>query len=260
MTSVTITGDIAADSAITVFNPLAANWPRKKIKLPKIHIPPAANKSQLYFIDIPGARQSEIRVGNQGLRAIDHDYYPAQVMNYKLGASFNGNINMVLREEKVYTYGARTEFNGSTHSGHFRAYTAVRSDATIESINILRDEMRKYRQPVSPKDLQFTKEALIKANARRFETLAALMEVLADIASHDYPFDYISQQDRIIRKMTVGEHHRLAQEYIDPGRMIYLVVGDGESLLSGLENLGLGQPIFLDTNGRKINPQFNLCY
>ena len=100
----------------------------------------------------------------------DKDFYPAEVMNYKLGGSFSGNVNLILREEKGYTYGARTGFNGSKIKGTFKASSSVRTNTTGESVSIFKEQIADYKNGVSQEDLDFTKNAMIKSNARRFET------------------------------------------------------------------------------------------
>src|SRR5690554_8045390 len=88
-------------------------------------------------------------------------------MNYKLGGSFSGNVNLILREEKGYTYGARTNFHGGKNYGSFIASSSVRTNTTGESVAIFRDEITKYKEGISEDDLAFTKNALIKSNARQ---------------------------------------------------------------------------------------------
>ncbi|MCH7755989.1 insulinase family protein, partial [candidate division KSB1 bacterium] len=174
---VVIVGNISQKKAISAFKSFEKKWGAKEVKFAKYPEPSAVTKSQLYFVDVPKAKQSEIRIGYLSLAFTDADYYPATVMNYKLGGSFSGFLNLILREEKGYTYGARSRFNGSYHRGPFVASSAVKSNTTFESMEIFKDELTKYRQGISAEDLAFTKNALIKSNARRFETLGALMSM-----------------------------------------------------------------------------------
>jgi zinc protease len=166
-------------------------------------------------------------------------------MNYKLGGSFNGFVNLILREEKGYTYGARTSFSGSLNPGPFVASSSVQSPATLESVQIFRDLMLKYRKGIAPEDLKFTKDALVKSNARNFETLGRLVGMLNNIATYNRPFDYIKQREEFVKNLTPEKHKELANKYINPDRMIYLVVGDGAKQMKPLEKLGLGKPILI---------------
>lgn len=252
---IAIVGNVSKEKASATFKSLAEKWPAKEVKFPEYADPPVVEKSRLYFIDIPKAKQSEIRIGYLALAYTDEDYYPATVMNYKLGGSFSGFLNLILREEKGFTYGARSRFSGMNFRGPFVASAAVKSNTTFESTKIFKDELTKYRNGISDEDLEFTKNALIKSNARRFETLGALMGMLNQIATYDLPTDYIKQREKIVQDMNKEEHKRLAEKYIEPDKMIYLVVGDAETQLEPLKELGLGEPIMLDQQGRPVEKE-----
>ncbi|MFQ5639496.1 MAG: M16 family metallopeptidase [bacterium] len=249
---IALAGSVDKEHAIATFTSLQDNWAAKEVNFPQQPATPSVEKSRLYFVDVPKAKQSEIRIGYLALKYTDADYYPAVVMNYKLGGSFSGFLNLILREEKGYTYGARSRFQGSSYPGPFVASSGVKSNTTYESMKIFKDELTKYRNGISEEDLSFTKNALIKSNARRFETLFALMGMLNQIANYDLPFDYIKQQETIVQNMTLDQHMKLAQKYIVPDKMIYLVVGDAETQAAPLKELGLGEPIMLDKNGDKV--------
>jgi zinc protease len=203
-------------------------------------------------VDIPDAKQSVIRIGNISLAYTDEDYYPATVMNYKLGGSFSGNVNLILREEKGYTYGARTSFTGSLYPGYFVATSSVSSNSTQESVKIFVDEMNKYREGIPTSDLEFTRNALVRSNARAFETLGALRGMLNNIATYNLAFDYVKQREDFVRNFTQDQLKELAQKYIEPNIMTYLIVGDAKTQLEPLKQLGLGNPVLLDRDGNPL--------
>ncbi len=213
---------------------------------PGYPLPKPRERAVLCFVDVPDAKQSVIRIGNLSLAYTDADYYPANVMNYKLGGSFNSIVNMILREEKGYTYGARSGFSGSSISGLFSASSSVQSRVTLESVQIFKDSMSDYRDGIPAEDLEFTKGALVKSNARRFETLGALIGMLNTMGNYGFPADYIKKQEDIVRNMTLDRHKELAQRYVEPDKMIYLVVGDAATQMNGLEQLGLGKPVLIE--------------
>lgn len=251
--NITIAGNVSEDDAMDIFKGLESKWQQSEVT---VNIPNSFNEinsTTCYFIDFPGAKQSEIRIGAKGLAFVDPDFFKTTVMNYKLGGSFNGNVNLILREEKGYTYGARTGFTGSEYVGYFFASSGVQSSATLESVEIFRDEIAKYRNGISDEDLKFTKDALIKSNALRFETIGALRGMLAQIARYNLPYDFIKNQEKQISDMTIDEHKMLAQKYINPDKMIYLIVGDKATQLDKLKGLGFGDPILLDKDGNVIS-------
>ena len=105
--------------------------------------------------------------------------------------------------------------------------------------------MLKYRKGIAPEDLKFTKDALVKSNARNFETLGRLAGMLNNIATYNLPFDYIKQREEFVKNLTPEKHKELANKYINPDRMIYLVVGDGAKQMKPLEKLGFGKPVLI---------------
>lgn len=251
--SITIAGSVSEKEAVNVFRSLETKWKKFDVSIPKPKAFKTLTSSELFFIDFPGARQSEIRIGNPGIAYTHPDFFKATVMNYTLGGSFNSRVNMILREEKGYTYGARTNFTGSEFPGYFVASAGVQSNATLESAEIFRDEMIKYRNGVTPEDLQFTKDGLLKSNALRFETIRALNGMLSTIAKYNLPFDYVKDQEQQIMNMTLEEHKSIAEKYIQPDKMIYLIVGDAKTQLEEVKKLGLGEPILLDKEGNRIS-------
>ena len=253
-----VAGNTTQDKVIKSLQSLAAMWKGGKVNFPEYSLSTGLTESKIYFVDVPGAKQSVINIGCLGLTRTNMDYYPAVVMNYKLGGSFNGNVNMVLREEKGYTYGARTAFSGSYIPGQFIASASVRSNTTLESVQIFKDLMEQYRKGISESDLDFTRNALIKSNARSFETLGAQIGMLRDISLYQLPVDYVKGEENIVRNMTLDQLKALAVKYIDPSKMYYVVAGDAKTQLEPLEKIGFGKPILVGTTSAVIQkPNIN---
>jgi zinc protease len=246
VTKMQVAGSIDKGEVMNALASLSENWESKKVelKIPKKPLPP--EKGGVYFVDVPGAKQSVIYVGNAAPPRTDKDYFPATVMNYKLGGSFNGILNMILREEKGFTYGARSGFAGYKYHGNFTANSSVRSDATYESVDIFKTEIEKYIQGISDEDLQFTKDALLKSNARNFETLGALLNMLEEISVYNLPFNYVKQEEKFIRQFTPEQHKKLAQKLLNPEKMYFVIAGDAATQMEQLEKLGLGKPVLYE--------------
>ena len=246
-----IVGNISKEEALTSLNSLNEKWKPKEVTMPDYPLAEKPEKAMLYFIDFPDAKQSVINIGYLALARTDPDYYPATVMNYKLGGSFSGVVNMILREEKGYTYGARTYFSGSKIPGPFTASSSVRTNATLESVNIFKEAMQKYREGISEEDLEFTRNAMIKSNARRFETLGAKLNILSNMGAYDFPPDYIRKEEDIVRNMTLEQHKALAQKYIIPERMIYVVAGDAKTQFGPLKS-EFEKALLVDKEGNPV--------
>jgi zinc protease len=152
----------------------------------------------------------------------------------------------ILREEKGFTYGARSSFQEMKSTAPFVASASVRSDATLESVSIFKEEMEKYRNGVSEDDLQFIKNSMIRSNALRFETNGALVSMLSTLSKYGLSDDYVKREEDVVRNMTVEDHRATAQKYIIPDRMYYLVVGDAATQLKPLEKIGFGKPVLIE--------------
>ena len=237
-----VAGDITEEKVMASLKYLDKKWSGKEIGYPVYPLPILPSESKIYFVDIPGAKQSVINIGCLGLSRNDEDYYAVTVMNQKLGGSFNSNVNLVLREEKGFTYGARTNFSGSYIPGTFMASSSVRSSATLESVEIFKQLMEDYRKGISMEDLTFTKNSLNKSKAREFETLNAKLRMLQDISMYNLPVSYVREQEKIVSDMTLEQHKALAEKYINPNRMYYVIAGDAATQMEPLGKIGFGAP------------------
>nr|WP_315173397.1 pitrilysin family protein [uncultured Flavobacterium sp.] len=247
-----IVGAISKTEVINSLAPLNKNWEAKKVSIPKIASTNTAASSKIYFYDVPGAKQSVIRIGYLALAATDSDFYPAKIMNYRLGGGgFASQLTQELREGKGYTYGINSSFNGSVHKGPFTISSGVRSNVTFESVSLIKEIVAHYGKNFNENDLEVTKGYLIKSNARAFETLSAKLEMLHDIGNYNYADDYAKQQETIVKKITLDELKKLSEKYLNANKMIYLVVGDAETQLKKLEQIGFGAPILLNKTAIK---------
>jgi zinc protease len=200
---------------------------------------PALDAGTLYLIDKPNAAQSEIRVGRQALPYdATGEYYRASLTNYALGGAFNSRINLNLREDKGYTYGARSGFSGNDLYGLFVAGAGVRTDATAASVVEFVNEIGGYaNQGITAAELAFTQRAIGQSDARNYETPAQKLSLLSNIVTYDLPDDFIDEQNRILREIEKPEIDALAAEYLPVEDMILVVVGDKSVVLAGLEEL-----------------------
>ena len=252
VSSFQIVGKINKDKALSGLKDLEERWAAKNVKMPEYPIANNRDKASLYFVDIPGAKQSVINIGYIALPRTDKDFYPAEVMNYKLGGSFSGNVNLILREEKGYTYGARTGFSGSKIPGTFTASSSVRTNTTGESVQIFKEQIANYKDGISEEDLEFTKNALVKSNARRFETQFNLLGMLQEMSEYDLPANYIENEEQIIKNMTLEQHKALANKYLDESKMAYLVVGDAATQFPQFKKMGFDEVKLLNKDGEEV--------
>ena len=145
----------------------------------------------------------------------------------------------------LFRSGASSYFQDMKVKAPFVASTSVRSDATFESVKIIKESMEKYRLGISQADLDFTKNCMILSNALRFETNGSLAEMLSSMSKYNLPDDYIKKEEDVIRGMTVEDHKSVTDKYIDPSKMYFVIVGDASTQLKPLEKIGFGLPVLV---------------
>jgi zinc protease len=226
---------------------LNKRWTAKKVDIPVYKTPPPPAKAQVYFYDVPGAVQSVLRIGYPALAATDKEYYPAIVSNYILGGGgFASQLTQQLREGKGYTYGINSSFSGSRNPGTFTIASGVRANVTLESVQLVKTILENYGKGFSEADLATTQGFLVKSNARAFETAGAKLNLLDNISSYGWKPDYVKQREQTVKAMTVAQIKELSSKYLDPNKMIWLVVGDAKTQLPRLKELGFGEPVLLN--------------
>ncbi|NNE30789.1 MAG: insulinase family protein [Winogradskyella sp.] len=247
LTNMHVVGAIGEDKVIEALSTINNQWESKEIAIPELPLPLYPETSTVYFYDVPGAKQSVIRFGYPALKATHKDYYPASVMNYRLGGGgFASQLTQELREGKGYTYGIRSGFTGSEHKGEFVISSGVRTNVTYESAALVKEILENYGKNYTQEDLEVTKGYTIKSNARAFETLGAKLDMLANISNYGYEDDYAKQRTAMVNELTVDDVKELIEKYIKPNQMVYLIVGDAETQLSKLEGLGFGEVVLLN--------------
>lgn len=214
---------------------------------------PEIGETRIYLVDKPGAAQSEIRIGKRALIFdATGDYYRANLMNYTLGGAFNSRINLNLRENKGYTYGAFSAFSGTRDYGSFTAQAAVRTDATGDSIVQIENEIRNYAESgISETEMAFTRRAIGQRDARNYETPAQKLGFLSQILVYDLDDDFIDEQNDILAAIGREELSELAAEQLTMDDMIIVVVGDKKTILPDLQDLGY-EIVELDEAGEEV--------
>jgi zinc protease len=245
VTKILVAGNVSEEEVMEALKPLALEWKPKEVTFNQYPEPVAPEKSTIYFVDIPGSRQSVISIGYPAMSRDNPDFVKGNFVNYRLGGAFTSILNQILREQKGYTYGASSYFQQMKIPAPFVASSSVRSDATFESVRIFKDEMEKYRNGISEADLQFIKNCMLRSDALNYETNNDLIGMLSTMTKYGFPDDYIKKEEEVIKNMTVEEHKLITDKYIVPDKMYYVVVGDAATQLKPLEKIGFGNPVLI---------------
>lgn len=230
------------------------NLPAKYYALPTFSKAKEQTQTTIYFVDKKGAPQSEIRVVHNAMPFdIYGDYYKANIMNYILGGAFNSRLNLNLREKKGYTYGVRSGFTSENTYGYFMVsggFIGKTTDSTI--IEIISEIQNYVDNGITFDELDFTQNSIGQRDALNYESLGQKASFLNTILANGGDKNYNKKRKQILTQLGQFEINQLAKMYIRPDKMAIIIVGDKESLIEKIKQLGY-PVVELDTNGHPIH-------
>jgi zinc protease len=250
---INIAGDITEERASKALSGLAAKFNEETITAPDYEIPDqATHAGKVFFIDVPGSKQSVINVGKLTLSNLDGNANKLDFTNEKLGGGISGDLAQTLRIEKGYTYGAFSRVSNGKTIQPFTASTSVRANATKASLEIIRDMIANYGPDYSEEGVATTKQKLVKENTRAFESLRAKLGTLRTISKYGKSKKFVEEEQQELLDMTLEDFKRIASEYLIEDQMIYVVVGDKATQLASVSEFAGGNVIELDIHGNLV--------
>ncbi|PKG55524.1 pitrilysin family protein [Shewanella sp. GutDb-MelDb] len=215
-------------------------WTGVKTSFPELAVLPEFTGGKIYIVDKPEAAQSVIKIGK---RALPYDatgtFFKSYLMNYPLGGAFNSRINLNLREDKGYTYGARSFFSGGPEQGFYQATASVRSDVTTEALVEFIKEINGFQATGMTEDeLSFMQNSISQSKALNYETPYQKAGLMRNIQRYNLDDNYSEQQTEITNNITLDELNSLAKSQLKIDDMLILVVGDRAKIESELSTLG----------------------
>ena len=228
--------------------------PRKKISLAAI--PPAAPvaKTKIYLVDMPKGAQTDFRIGYATGLTYDPlgNSYKATLSNFPLGGGFNSRLNLNLREDKGWTYGAGSAFESNPWGGHYLFGSSIKGDATDSALVEIMKEMNSYVQNgVTDKELEFMKTAIAQGEARSYETGMQKAQFIGRILDYNLPANYMEQQKKLLQNMTASQLNQITRTYIRPDQINIILAGDKTKILDKVKKLGY-EVVEVDTNGDQV--------
>jgi zinc protease len=217
-----------------------SHWKGKAAVLPALTRLPTLKGGTVYILDKPGAAQSVIKLGKHGLPwDATGDFFKSYLMNYPLGGAFNSRINLNLREDKGYTYGAGSYFSGGSELGVFEAQASVRTDVTSEALVEFAKEIDGYRNlGITDEELAFMKASISQGKALDYETPYQKAGFMRRIQRFDLDTNFTDKQTDITNNMTKAELNKLAEEQLKLDQMIVVIVGDRAKIEADIKALG----------------------
>jgi zinc protease len=203
---------------------------------------PAASQPaqrQIVVVDMPGAEQSQIRIGWVGVSRSSPDYFTLQVLNTILGGSFTSRLNQNLREQHGYSYGASSRFDMRLAAGPFFAGAGVQTDKTSEALREFFNELTAIGKPVSAEELTKAKNYIAFGFPSSFETISDFSAQLEQLIVYGLPDRYYEDYVKNVQAVTADAVQKAAATYIQPQKFLVVVVGDRKVIEPGIRSLNL---------------------
>ena len=249
-----VVGDVTIEEIKAKLEKLFKNWVASEV--PEKNISPVNNNSQetIYLIDRPGSQQSIVLAANIAPSPSDSDELAVESMNDIIGGSFTSRINMNLREDKGWAYGARTLLLKTKGQRPFIAYAPVQTDKTSESITEIKTELFNYlnSDPATAEEIQKVKDNNTLSLPGRWETIRAISSDLAQIVTYGLSDDYWNTYTDNVRSLTKERLDDAAKKSIKPENLTWVIVGDLDEIEDKIKKLDVDQIIKLDAEGRRL--------
>lgn len=250
-----VVGDVTPEGVLPLLERSFGSWRAAVSPAPPPPLPPVAAPTarQVYLVDKPGAPQSQIRIGTVGVARSTPDYFALQVLNTILGGSFTSRLNQNLREQHGYTYGASSSFAMRLAPGPFVAGAGVQGDKTAESLVEFFRELDGIVKPIPPDEAARARNYVALGFPAGFETTGDIASKLAELFVYGLPSDYFSTYVQRIEAVTPADLAAAARKYIQPEKLVVVVVGDRKTIEAPIRALKLG-PIRVMTVEEAMGP------
>ena len=207
----------------------------------------------VYVVDFPGAAQSVLTVARRAEGANTEKYFPAMVFNRSFGEAFTSRLNLNLREDKGYTYGARSSFQRFRQVGYFALSAAVKSETTRASIDEMLKELTLAcgEKPISAQERDESVGGLLLGYPGRFERIASVGANFATLAIYQRPADWFHTWPSNVERVTLEAANAIAKEYCNPDQFAIVLAGDRAKLEPTLTSLGRSL-VHYDAQGTRL--------
>jgi zinc protease len=246
-----VVGDITMAEIQPKLERLFRDWRRGDVPQKNLATVSQKDASAIYIFDRPGALQSMIIAGHVAPPQSNPDEIAIEAMNTVLGGEFTARINMNLREDKHWSYGAQSLFWPAKGQRPFFVYAPVQSDKTAESVAEIRSELAAIGgdRPATAEELDRAKASETLTLPGRWETAGAILGSIEQIVAYGLPDDYFATYPGKVRALTLSDINRAAGAVLHPDKVVWIVVGDRAKIEQGLRDLGFGPVREIDADG-----------
>lgn len=238
---IAVSGDVNQDQLVELLNQNFADWSPEKVVSPQPPPLPASTPARILVAekDIP---QTTILMGEQGISKDNPDMFPLRVANYILGGGgFNSRLMREIRSNRGLAYSVYSYFDiGRRLPELFIASSETKTSSTTEVVGLMRREIAKFiSQPVSQAELELAKQSLINSFVFAFTDTHSVVSRRMILDFYDYPEGYLETYQKRIAAVTVADVQRVAAQYLHPGKMKIVLVGDSPAFLDNLQQFEL---------------------
>lgn len=234
---------------------LEKEWTAGEAIIPVYRVKEQPIGNTLYFVNVPGAKQSVLYIGKLTLPATDPNSNNLDYANEILGGGISSRLNQVLRIGKGFTYGARSAILGTKEIAPFVATTSVRANATLPSLEIIKNMLAGYSQTFTEEDVLITKNKVVKTSSLQYESQAAKLTMLGEISKYGRSLQYIEESQQELMQMKLQDFKSIIDQYLQEAAMVYLVVGDKATQWEEVKKLGKARIVELDIYGKQLHDQ-----
>lgn len=234
-----IVGDVNFEIIKAEVTNLFESWTKATTSILTLSNPKDVQYSQINFIDMPNAVQSEIAIQNLvDLKMSDSDYFPALLANKVLGGSFRSYLNASLREDKGYTYGARSRIGADKYASRFRASASVRNVVTDSAVVVFLEQLKRIRsEKVDVEEMAIAKAEYVGEFVMALENPETIARYALNILIEDLPQDFYTTYLEKINAVTIEQVQMAAQKFISLDNSRIIVTGKGSEVLENLQKV-----------------------
>ncbi len=248
-----VVGLINKDEVMGLLASLNQNWKTATTPaLPSLTASSADKEGKLYFIDVPGSKQSVIMAGRLTVPTTHPDHNNLKFSNEILGGGSSGKVTQILRIEKGYTYGAYSFLRNTKEESPFIISSSVRANATLLSLEIIQELLEGYASDFTDQDAATTQNKVLKRNTLAYESIRSKLGILRTISKYGKSDKFLEEDQKELIEMGSDSFQNYIKKYLKEENMIYLIVGDADKQLENVKKLGKGDPIMLDIYGNPI--------
>jgi zinc protease len=250
--AVHVVGAIDQNTVAAALKPLETSWATKPVSMPQQAIPAQTLGGNVYFIDVPDAKQSVLYIGKLALTGTDPDLSKATFANAVLGSGASGRLTQLLRIQKGYTYGANSSVQELKEMAPFIVSTSVRANATGASLQLIRQLLTDYGPTFSQADVDIAKSKILKGNTLVYESQGAKLGILRRISKFNKSPKFIEDDQQLLMQMGVADFKATIGKYMSEKEMVYVVVGDKATQFEEVKKFANGKVTLLDATGKLV--------